>query len=149
MRFKTHLVIALAIALALIEQVSYKFFFVPILLITSLLPDIDSSNSLIGHKWYFRPLQFFVKHRGFLHSFSFCIFISIIFALFLPVVALPFFLGYGSHLLLDSFSVDGVQPYWPLKIRLQGRLKTGGRVEDALFISFVIIDVILFILLFL
>ena len=149
MRFKTHLIIAVAIALALVERVNYKWIFVPILLISSFLPDIDSSHSFMGHKWYFRPLQFFVKHRGFLHSFSFCIIFSFIFALFIPVLALPFFLGYGSYLLLDSFSVDGIQPYWPLKTRLQGRLKTGGRIEDIIFISFIVIDVILFILLFL
>ena len=149
MRFKTHLAIAVAIALALVERVSYKWVFVPVLLISSFLPDIDSSRSFIGHKWYFRPLQFFVRHRGFFHSFSFCIFFSLILALFLPVVALPFFLGYGSHLFLDSFSVDGIQPYWPLKMKLQGKLKTGGRIEDVIFIIFIAIDVILFLLLFL
>ena len=149
MRFKTHLAIAAAIALALVEQVNYKWVFVPVLLISSFLPDIDSSHSFIGHKWYFRPLQFFVRHRGFFHSFSFCIFLSLVFALFLPAAALPFFLGYGSHLLIDSFSIEGIQPYWPLKMKLQGKLKTGGRIEDAIFIIFIIIDVILFLLLFL
>ena len=118
MMLRTHLaIVALAILLFVpnVSDFSDKFVFVVVALTATYLPDIDSAFSTIGRKEGARIVQFFVKHRGMLHSFTFCIAISILFTLFIPVLALPFFLGYGLHLFSDSFTLEGIKPFWPYK----------------------------------
>jgi inner membrane protein len=145
---RTHLAIGLALALLLLPSVRYKLVFFPIVLICALLPDIDSPDSYFGSSKLWRPLQWIVKHRGVFHSFTLCILVSLVFAFFLPIVALPFFLGYGSHLLADSFTQEGITPFWPWKRASQGALRTGGSVENGIFIGFIIINLFLFLRLF-
>jgi len=89
-------------------------------------------------------LQLLTKHRGMIHSFSFAILISIILAVFLPILSLGFFLGYSVHLICDSFTRDGIQPFWPLKARSSGFITSGGRIEETLFFSLVLLDIFLF-----
>ena len=145
---KTHLAIGLAISLYFLPFVKYKLLFIPIILIASLLPDIDSRFSHVGKKKIFRPVQIFFEHRGPLHSYTVCIIISLIFAFFYPIFALPFFLGYSFHLLADSFTVRGIKPFWPLKYVSNGIIKTGGLTDRSIFWCFAVMDVFLFVLLF-
>lgn len=145
---RTHLAIGLAFALLFLPHVNNKLLFFPIVLICSLLPDIDSPDSYFGHHKLWRPLQFIVTHRGIFHSFTLCILVSFVFAFFVPVLALPFFLGYSSHLLSDSFTQEGITPFWPWKRTSTGFLRTGGTVERGVFITFLIIDAVLFVKLF-
>ena len=145
---RTHLAIGLALALLFLPNVNYKLVFFPIVLICALLPDIDSPDSYFGSSKIWRPLQFIVKHRGVFHSFTLRILVSLVFAFVLPIVALPFFLGYGSHLLADSFTQEGIMPFWPWKKVSQGALRTGGSVENGIFIGFIIINALLFLRLF-
>ena len=141
---RTHLAIGTAIFLYFLPFVRHKILFIPVVLISSLLPDIDSSFSQIGKKKIFRPVQAVFKHRGALHSYTVCIIISLVFAFFYPIIALPFFLGYSSHLLADSFTVMGIRPLWPLKYTSKGVVKTGSLVDRAIFFSFLIFDFFLF-----
>lgn len=145
---RTHLVIGLAFALLFLPFVNYKLIFFPVVLICSLLPDIDSPNSYFGHHKLFRPLQWVAEHRGFLHSFTVCIVFSVLLGFFIPILALPFFLGYASHLVADSFTKDGITPFWPWKKTSSGIIRTGGHSEYPVFIGFLILDAILFIRLF-
>ena len=145
---RTHLAIGLAVGLFLLPNVDSKWIFLPVVLAASLLPDIDSGFSRLGRKGIFRILQWFVKHRGVIHSLTFAFVISIVFAFFAPVLALPFFLGYSFHLLVDGFTPEGVRPFWPFKSDVKGRFKTGGRIEDMIFVVFLLIDVLLLIGLF-
>lgn len=145
MLIRTHLVIGLAAALFLLTSVENKFVFLPVVLLASALPDIDSWHSSVGNKWYFRPLQFFTTHRGAMHSLTICIIVSFAFAFYTPVLALPFFLGYGLHLLGDSFTVDGIRPFWPLNKEIEGRIRTGGIIDDGIFYSAILVNVILFV----
>ncbi len=133
MMTRTHLAIGLIAALFLLENVVFKFAFVVITLVASILPDMDSGFSKIGRNVIFRPIQFFSKHRGFFHSFTFCFVVTVLLAFRFPIYALPFFLGYGLHLFADSFTIDGIQPFWPLKKRAQGALRVGGHIEAVLF----------------
>ncbi len=145
---RTHLAIGLALAFVFLPHVNYKLVFFPVVLIAALLPDIDSPGSAVGHNSIFRPLQFVARHRGVFHSFSFCIIASVILAFLLPVLALPFFLGYGSHLFADSFTQEGIMPFWPWKKSSSGLLRTGGTTEYSIFIGFLIADAALFLGLF-
>ena len=143
MIWKTHLAIGLAVALLFLNHVSKPLIFIPVVLFFSLFPDIDSSFSFIGKKIIFRPLQWSVEHRGIIHSYTICIALSLLMAFFYPVLALPFFLGYSFHLFADSFTQQGIKPFWPLKAVSKGSVSTGGKVEKAIFYTFVIVDSVL------
>ena len=143
---KTHLAVGFAVALYFLPHVNDKIFFIPLVLIASLLPDIDSAFSAVGSKSIFRPIQWIFSHRGVIHSYTFAIFISLVVAIFYPVVALPIFLGYSFHLLLDSFTPMGIKPFWPFKAVSKGVVKSGGKVDDVLYVVFLFIDVVLAIL---
>lgn len=146
---KTHLALGVMAGLFFLPDVTHKWVFIPVLLIASLLPDIDIGSSYMGKKWYFRPLQWFVKHRGIIHSLTLCIVLSFAFAYFIPIIALPFFLGYSLHLIGDSLTSEGIRPFWPLKKEARGIVRVGGKVEESIFVVFLILDVILIIGLFL
>ncbi len=143
MLIKTHLVISLFAILVLLPFVNSKIVFIVVALLATYIPDIDAPESKFGSKFYFRPLQWFVKHRGFLHSFSFLFLVSLIFVLFIPQLALGFFLGYGLHILLDSFTIQGVQIFYPFKRRISGKIRTGSLLETGFFVVFLVLDLVL------
>lgn len=141
MLLRTHIAIVLFFILLLLPAVNSKFVFVVVALIATILPDVDSRFSKIGHKKIARILQFFTKHRGIVHSFSFLILITFALALFFPIVSLGFFLGYGIHLLADSFTINGIRPFYPSKMKSSGVIRTEGKSETTVFVLFVIIDI--------
>jgi membrane-bound metal-dependent hydrolase YbcI (DUF457 family) len=145
---RTHLVIGLALGLYFLPLITHKVLFIPIVLLASVLPDVDSINSNIGRRMIFRPIQYFFAHRGPLHSYTIAIIFSILLAFFLPIFAFPFFLGYSVHIFADSFTVRGIRPFWPLKFHTSGVVKTGRVIDKMLFRVFVIINIFLFIMLF-
>jgi membrane-bound metal-dependent hydrolase YbcI (DUF457 family) len=130
---RTHVVLALVVGLALLESVTHRVSFLPLLILATLLPDLDTANSYLGKHSVFRPFQWFTRHRGLLHSLTFCFVASAVFAFFVPVVALPFFLGYGLHLFADSMTVEGIRPLWPAKWETRGLLHTGSAAEAGIF----------------
>lgn len=148
MMLRTHLALSVLIALLFLPHISSRGIFILVLLVATILPDADTAFSTAGNNIFSKIIQFFVKHRGFLHSLTFCVGISVLAALSYPVIALPFFLGYGFHIFLDSFTKEGVMPFWPWRKISSGFIKTGGKVESTLFISLIIIDIILGIIVF-
>ncbi len=109
-------------------------------LLATFIPDIDSRFSTIGQKKIARLLQIFTKHRGMIHSFTFLLTITLVLVLFFPVVALGFFLGYASHLFADSFSVDGIMPFYPSKKKVVELLELGGD-QKLLFLLFLLLRI--------
>lgn len=137
---RTHIAINLLFLLLFLGHVSNKLVFIPVVLIATILPDIDTGFSTVGKLKTSRIIQYFVKHRGVFHSFSFCILVSLIFAFFIPVLAFPFFLGYSLHLFADSFTLEGIKPFWPSKKSLSWKLRTGSLFETSLFVCFLVAD---------
>jgi len=90
MLLKTHMAFAVLIIILFLEHVNNKFIFVGMVLFATIIPDLDSGFSSWGRHLIFRPLQFFVKHRGIIHSFTLAVAISIILSMFWPVVSLGF-----------------------------------------------------------
>ncbi len=133
MLIKTHLIITLFFVLLLLPFVSYKIIFIVIALLATYIPDIDLKSSKLGRKIIFRPLQFFVKHWGAFHSFTFLFLITFIFLMFIPRIALGFFVGYASHLFADSLTISGIIPFFPWKWKTSWKIRTGGRIEKILF----------------
>lgn len=142
MLFRTHIVIALFVSLFFLSHVTHSISFIPLVIAATILPDIDSAFSKIGKGRLGRLVQLFTKHRGLLHSFTFCLIVTLFFAFYLPVLALPFFLGYALHLLLDSVTTEGIRPFWPFKKGTHGKIPVGGAVEEALCMTFIVIDLV-------
>ncbi|MBI2047193.1 metal-dependent hydrolase [Candidatus Pacearchaeota archaeon] len=144
MMLRTHLVIAILAVLLFVSHVKYQILFIIFALAATILPDIDCMYSTLGKSKIFRPLQFFVKHRSLIHSFTIAIILSLILAFLIPVIALPFFLGYSLHVFADAFTKEGVMPFWPWKKESSGFVRTGGKIEKGMFLVFAVIDVIAF-----
>lgn len=93
----------------------------------ALLLDIDKKGSTISnkHKILSFFLRLFMTHRGFTHSLlAYVIFSAIMYLglMWVPeglghAFALGSIIGYGSHLLLDSFNPKGIPLFYPLKTR--------------------------------
>ncbi len=142
---RTHLAIGTFFMLFFLSRVVHVWTYVIVFLIATLLPNADRFIS-------FRSVKvggIRSRKRGFFHSFTFCFIVAFLLAWFFPVTAFPFFLGYGVHLIVDSWTVEGIFPFWPLKYSSKGSVRTGGTVENILFYSFVIADFVLAYFLFL
>ena len=140
MLIKTHLAITLFFVLLLLPFVSHKIIFIAVSLLATYIPDIDSSNSKLGRKIIFRPLQFFIKHRGFFHSFTFLFLITFIFLGIFPIIVPGFFVGYASHLFADSLTINGIIPFFPWKRKISWKIRTGSWIEKILFFLFLVAD---------
>lgn len=143
MQLRTHLAIVILGILLFFSLVEQKTIFVVVALIASIFPDLDSAYSTFGKKKVFRFFQIFVKHRGFIHSFTFALLITLFFVIFVPVLAFGFFLGYGLHLFADSFTKDGIAPFYPMKKKTSWKIVTGGKSEIGIFLIFVVVDLAL------
>jgi len=148
MLLKTHLTFAFLIIILFISSVNSKFVFVGMVVLATILPDLDSGYSTYGRGILTAPLRLFVKHRGIIHSFTFAILASILLAVFIPVASLGFFVGYSVHLITDSFTKEGIQPFWPFRARSSGFITAGGKVEESLFLGLILINVVLLFFMF-
>ncbi|MEK6792619.1 MAG: metal-dependent hydrolase [Nanoarchaeota archaeon] len=137
---KTHLAIGLFFMLFFLSRVVHVWTYVIVFLIATLLPNLDRFVSFRGIK-IMGTVR--VRKRGFFHSFTFCFIITFLLVWFFPIVAFPFFLGYGVHLLVDSWTIEGIKPFWPLRYTSKGSVKTGGGFEHILFYSFVVADLVM------
>ena len=142
MIWRTHLAITLLFVLIFIPHINYPIIFSIVALLACLLVDIDTYYSYVGNVVLLRPLQFFTKHRGMIHSLTLAILLSILIALVSPEIALPFFLGYGLHVFVDSFTVDGIRPFWPYKGESKGLARTGAGFENIIFVVFLLLDLL-------
>lgn len=146
MLIKTHLAITLFLVLILIGYVSSPILFLTVAMIATYIPDIDSKKSKMGNHLLFRPLQWISRHRGMLHSFTLLIAVTFLISLIWPLVALGFFVGFSSHLIADSFTIEGIKPFYPFRWRSSGNVITGSLSETNILVVFLIADFILFIM---
>lgn len=122
----THVAIAFLIAFLYTKQPLIFF----VIIIAAILPDVDAQ----------KIPRFFLKHRGCLHSFTAAIALFALLYSFSREFAFASFLGYSSHLLADSLTVQGINPIWPFHARIRGFIKTGSPLEKILmFFIFVLI----------
>lgn len=145
---RTHLALGLAVSLYFLPFVNNKLLFIPVVILSSLLPNLDSGLSKLGKRKMFKSVEAVFTHRGPLHSYTLCILLCLIVAFIYPIFSLPFFLGYSFHLFIDSFTVNGIRPFWPLKFQSSGLARNGGLMDRWLFIIFLISSAVLFLLLF-
>jgi len=145
---RTHIAITFAALLLLLPKINIPLTsFFGVALVATLLPDIDTAFSILGKFNVFKIPRFFTKHRGVLHSLTFCVLISLILAFVFPIAAFPFFLAYSLHLFADSFTREGIRPFWPLKKKTYWRITVGGYVETTIFALFLMLDFLFLVLL--
>jgi len=106
--------------------------FIPLVLLGSLLPDVDHKNSKINRmvpltRWI--PTIF--AHRGFFHSIfpAIIIYAGLHFAK-LDIIGIPLAIGYTSHLASDCLTRLGCNLLHPIStFRIQGPIMTDGLME--------------------
>jgi membrane-bound metal-dependent hydrolase YbcI (DUF457 family) len=148
---RTHLAIGFAVAFYFMPHIqSNAFIFLGIVLLASLLPDIESGFAAPKrHKLLaIQPLKFLTHRNWIFHTYTLLAFMAIILAFIYPPAAFPFFLGYSFHLFVDSFSPTGIRPFWPMKGRSTGKIVPGGRIDKILFYTFSIVAFALLVKLF-
>lgn len=141
---RTHLIFSFLIGLLIINSfdIQNKIIFIAILLIASIIPDIDSYKSKIGKK--VKPISFllnlFFMHRGMFHSLFLLTLISFVIALVKTELAIAFFIGYLSHLALDSLTPEGITLFYPFsRKRTKGFIRTGSLFENIFFILLLVL----------
>ena len=145
MLFRTHVVFSLAVWLGLSYFLVMPFYVLIFVLLATVFVDVDAWNSKFGNHWFFRPLQFLTRHRGVLHSLVAGVLLSLILGSVSLWAGFGFFVGYVSHLFLDCFTKSGVALFWPFKYRVRGFVKSGGIVEQVVFVIILILIVLYFV----
>lgn len=96
----------------------------------SAFPDIDLKSSYVSKRYPFlsKYLGKNFKHRGFTHSIIAllvlgicCISLNYIsqFNIVVHCITFGFYVGYGSHIILDLFNPQGVELFYPCKINVK------------------------------
>jgi len=144
MMFKTHLAFGVLMALLAVQilQPTNPWLFGLLIVIASSLPDIDTPDSKIGRK--VKVIGWIFEHRGFFHSLAACFLFSVLtYAITKNTFySIAFLIGYGSHLLMDSITKEGVMPFFPLRFRLRGFFRTGHLLEFVVFVGMVAVIVV-------
>ncbi len=148
MLFRTHLVITIFFIILIFPYIHSPIIFVPVALFATLLPDVDSPYSKLGHHKIFRPFNFFTKHRGITHSLIFLVVISFFISIFSKEILFAFVLGYASHIFSDCLTKEGVPLFYPSEKRIKGLIKTGGITEVFISIIFIFADLSLILRIF-
>ena len=140
MMANTHMVFGFLAALVFNPVFNQKwYFFFPLVIIGSILPDVDHENSKINSllpitRW----VPKFFEHRGFFHSVfpAAIIYVSLHLA-GLDWIGIPLALGYLAHLVSDCFTKMGCNLLHPFAtMRVQGFINTGG-VSEFIFMGVV------------
>lgn len=144
MMYYTHLAFGFLAGLFLFPISSLPpIWFLGLVLLGALLPDIDHRESIIS-KWMY-PLawviSFFFKHRGIIHSLFFIAgLFGVISSFFGPAYAFPLVTGFLSHVIIDSFTVRGINYLYPLTtFRVMGFIETGKTGEMLLFLLLLVL----------
>jgi len=143
MMFKTHLILGIFLGLFFAKSFSIeqKWLFVLVCAFFAILVDIDLHKSKVGKR--IKPLSwlinFFLGHRGVVHSLLMAFFVyGFMYLIFGATWGAAALIGYSSHLFLDSFNVKGTKPLWPLSPRLSGVLKSNSMADYLLFLIFLL-----------
>jgi len=142
MLFRTHLAFGILVffLLNLIFEIPNRILFFIFVVLGAIIVDIDVKNSRVGKNWVFRPFQFFIKHRGMVHSLLFGLLIGVLIAWVNEWAGFGFFAGYVSHLFLDFLTTSGIELFWPWKKKFGLWLSTGGITEEIFFVLVLLID---------
>lgn len=125
-----------------------------LVLLGAILPDIDHPRSFIAQLGYWSRtgsrMISWAGHRGVAHTIWAVILVFFIVYLIFPELGLGMnamlavTLGYFSHLVADSLTVEGVAWFYPYSSkRASGPVRTGGFLETLIFIASILFIVVL------
>ena len=145
MMFKTHLAFGFFVGLFLIQffHPSNQILFMGLIVVASVLPDIDHPDSVIGKN--IKIIGFLFEHRGFFHSiFALALFTFPVLYFFKSyLLGIAVLAGYAAHLVADCISKQGIMPLHPIsRFRIRGFIRTNSSIEYLLFIVLVIFDIV-------
>lgn len=143
MLFYTHLIAGLFSALLFLNYSENKIIFILVTVFFSIFPDIDSSNSKMGKYGFSKVLTAFSKHRGVFHSLLFVGIFYLILENYIQIIALPFLIGYSTHLILDVLTKRGLRLFYPLNFRFHGFVRTGKFFEMIFFLILLILTTVI------
>jgi len=148
MLFHTHILIGIVLYLTIGEAFGggNKILFFFLVLLGSILPDIDSANSKIN-RWsgiIGILVSIFAKHRGLFHSLAFHgVLFLIISSMWHNYYAWGLFLGYTAHVIGDGITLGGLKVFYPFsKFSLRGPIRVGGFTEGIIFLVLVMVIVV-------
>jgi inner membrane protein len=122
-------------------------------LLGSLFPDIDHPNALLPtHFSPFKHVSDFTDHRGIVHSLigSIALWLAALaislYIGFGVLVAFGFWFGYVTHLVADSMTKSGISwvQLFGKEGKVSGPIRTGGSLEQGLFILLIAVGSYLF-----
>ncbi len=140
MLFRTHIAFAVFVYILAFKTgiIHHSFLSLMLILVSAIIPDMDAVNSFTGRR--LPAIGRFLAHRGIFHSLLLPIVAVTLISTLSVELGLVFFLGYTSHLLLDSLTPSGVRLFYPLKFRIKGRLATGSLQDKLIFWLFVALN---------
>lgn len=137
MMFKTHLAFAFLIGLILINSFTINYPSFLLIILTSIIADIDTNKSKIGRNLY--PLNIMLKHRKLMHSLFFVFILCLLIWIFFNSLWLWVFIGYTSHIVLDGITKQGINLFYPFsKFKITGFIRTNGIFEKILFVLIIV-----------
>ena len=148
MQLKTHLALALGAALYFLPHINEKFLFIVVTVASTLIPNfalLISSNKNFQSK----SLEPHPNISLFLRTYTLCIILTIVLTFVLPKLSLPFFIGYSFALFLETFSTQGIIPFWPYNKKVAGKIAHGGSIDKTIFLLLLIFDAALMVKMFL
>jgi len=146
MMFRTHLPFSLLFGSLFLgfAGINTVLFFI-LVAAGSLIPDMDHKNSWINNRLKIsKVLPYFTEHRGVMHSlilgFGMLAFVWIVFD---KIYAVPLFIGFVSHILIDGLTPSGVNFLHPLgELHLRGFIDTGSWKESIIFLLILIFSIL-------
>jgi len=142
MMFKTHIAFGSLMAILAIQLIKppQPWLFFGLMVFCASVPDIDEHKSKIGMKLEF--IAYVIKtifgHRGLFHSIfiPLAIFLILHYWLGWTYIGLAIALGYISHLIADSLTIEGVNFLHPIsKFHVSGFIRTGSFLETLFFLT--------------
>ena len=141
MLFHTHILLGVVLFLLIKDLFvggnQVLFFF--LVLLGSILPDIDSKDSKIN-RWsgvIGTVVAFFFKHRGLFHSLILHVILFFVVSYFFGTYyASGLMIGYFAHLLGDGFTRGGIAVFYPFsKFKVRGPVRVGGFFEGLIMVA--------------
>jgi inner membrane protein len=135
MLFYTHLLLGISFFILFNSFFSggNKFAFLILVLLGSVLPDIDEKHSRIKNWTGLLGIitSRLAKHRGIFHSLPFALLLFIVVALiFNGYYSVGLFIGYFSHLVGDMLTLHGVTLFYPFsRFKIKGPIRVGSASE--------------------
>ena len=144
MLFHTHLMFGVVtfILLSPVFSGGNEIIFLGLVLLGSILPDIDDGKSKIkkASGVLGSIISFIFKHRGIFHSLVMVIALFVALSLWSTYYAFGLCIGYLSHLLSDALTPMGVKFLYPISHwKLRGPIKVGSIGEWVVLFGLVIL----------